>query len=156
MKTELTSQLNDYLANLGVMYIKIHNLHWNIVGVNFKSTHEYLEVLYKGFGDALDDIAECIKMHHGFPLASLKDYLAHATVTELESQQYCVSDALVIVLADIKSLKLQAEEARRAADADDLYDVVALLEDQLENYCKTLWFLEAMACCQSTVDCNPQ
>lgn len=144
MKAELTNKMNDYLANLGVMYVKIHNLHWNIVGINFKSTHEYLELLYNGFGDALDDVAECIKMHHGFPLASLKSYLAHATITELESQQYSVSDALVIVLADIKSLKLQAEEARRSAAEDDLYDVVALLEAQLENYSKTLWFLEAM------------
>lgn len=144
MKTELTTKLNNYLANLGVMYIKIHNLHWNIVGLNFKATHEYLETLYGGFGDALDDVAECIKMHHGFPLASLKDYLAHASITELDTQKYSVPDALAITLADIKHLKQQAEDARCAANEDDHYDVVALLEDQLENYNKTLWFLEAM------------
>lgn len=144
MKTELTHKLNNYLANLGVMYIKIHNLHWNIVGLNFKATHEYLEVLYNGFGDALDDIAEAIKMHHGYPHASLKDYLEHATIIELESKQYSVTDALAIVMADIKLLKNQAEDARLLANEGDHYDLVALLEDQLENYNKTLWFLESM------------
>ncbi|MFI3243509.1 MAG: DNA starvation/stationary phase protection protein [Akkermansia sp.] len=144
MKTELTTQLNDYLANLGLMYIKIHNLHWNVVGLNFKATHEYLEVLYNGFGDALDDIAECLKMHHAYPLASLKDYLTHASITELTSEQYSVSNALAIVMTDIKLLKNQAEQARQSANEGDHYDVVALLEAQLENYNKTLWFLESM------------
>ncbi len=144
MKTELITKLNGYLANLGVMYIKIHNLHWNVVGLNFKATHEYLELLYGGFGDALDDVAECIKMHHGYPLASLKDYLANASVEELVSEQYRVTDALAIVLDDIKLLKKQAEAARVMADEDDHYDVVAMLEGQLEDYNKTLWFLESM------------
>lgn len=28
-------ELNRYLANLQVMFIKLHNLHWNVVGTNF-------------------------------------------------------------------------------------------------------------------------
>ena len=39
-------KLNTYLANLAVLNIKIHNLHWNIVGSQFVSVHEYLESEY--------------------------------------------------------------------------------------------------------------
>ena len=38
MNKELLGKLNKYLANLGVEYIKLHNLHWNVVGINFKCT----------------------------------------------------------------------------------------------------------------------
>ncbi len=30
MKKELVQQVNSYVANLGVVYIKTHNLHWNV------------------------------------------------------------------------------------------------------------------------------
>ena len=43
MNKELLSSINKYLANLAVEYFKLHNLHWNVIGINFKSTHEYLE-----------------------------------------------------------------------------------------------------------------
>lgn len=46
MKKELATQVNAYLANIGVSYIKLHNLHWNVVGSQFKAAHEYLETLY--------------------------------------------------------------------------------------------------------------
>ena len=74
MKKELSVKLNQYLANLGVEYIKLHNLHWNVVGINFKAIHEYLESLYDGVSDSLDSVAELLKMHDEVPAASLKEY----------------------------------------------------------------------------------
>ena len=43
MNKELTKSVNAYIANIGVGYIKLHNLHWNVVGSQFKAVHEYLE-----------------------------------------------------------------------------------------------------------------
>ena len=57
LKKELATQVNAYLANIGVSYIKLHNLHWNVVGSQFKAAHEYLETLY----DALADVLECYR-----------------------------------------------------------------------------------------------
>ena len=51
MKKELSVKLNKYLSNLGVEYIKLHNLHWNVVGIQFKAIHEYLEGLYDGVSE---------------------------------------------------------------------------------------------------------
>ena len=80
MKKELSTSLNTYLADLGVLYIKLHNLHWNVVGRDFKQVHEYLETLYDGVSDVLDEVAELLKMQGAQPLASLKDYLAAASL----------------------------------------------------------------------------
>lgn len=144
MKTELSTALNQYLANVTVEYVKLHNLHWNVVGPSFKQVHEYLENLYDGLADVLDGVAELLKMHDIQPLASMKDYLAAATIQELGSVELSTSEALGIARGDLLILKTQAESIRSAADADDVYDVVAAMEEQLSDYNKTLWFLQAM------------
>ena len=144
MKTELSTALNQYLANVAMEYVKLHNLHWNVVGSSFKQVHEYLETLYDGFADVLDGVAELLKMHDIQPLASMKDYLAAATIQELGSVELSTREALGIARGDLLVLKAQAESIRSAADADDVYDVVAAMEEQLSDYNKTLWFLQAM------------
>ncbi len=144
MKSEITIKLNEYLANVGVLYIKLHNMHWNVTGSQFKAVHEYLETLYDAMADVLDAVAEALKMNGEMPLASLKEYLAVATIRELESRELDVKAALGITLADMEALKAQAEDIRSAANDEDQYDIVSMMEDDLANYSKTIWFLKAM------------
>lgn len=144
MKKELVGKVNGYLANVGVSYVKLHNLHWNVVGPQFKAVHEYLETLYDGFADVLDAVAELLKMNGEMPLASLKDFLAAASIKEIEAKDYSVEESLAIVLADMEEMRVQAEDIRRDADEEDNYALVAMMEGDLENYNKTIWFLKSM------------
>ena len=140
MKKELTNNLNKYLANLGVLYIKLHNLHWNVVGINFKAIHEYYETLYDGISASLDSVAEIIKMHEQAPLATLKSY----DIKELESLEIDSKKSLKIVLEDFIKMKSLIEQIRKDADQEDLYDIVTLMENDLEQYTKSIWFIRAM------------
>ena len=144
MKHELSVALNRYLANVAVEYVKLHNLHWNVVGPSFQQVHEYLETLYNGFAGMLDTVAELLKIHGAQPLASMQDYLAAAAVRELDSAERPVEEVLDLLRNDLQALKNQAGTIRAAADAEGLYDVVSALEEQLSGYNKTLWFLRAM------------
>lgn len=144
MKKELSTSLNTYLADLGVLYIKLHNLHWNVVGRDFKQVHEYLETLYDGVSDVLDEVAELLKMQGAQPLASLKDYLAAASLQELPSAELHSGEVLSIVHGDLATLRDQAQQIRTAAAAEDNYAVVSMMESHLAQYNKTLWFVEAM------------
>lgn len=144
MHNNLLNELNLYLSNVGVLYIKLHNLHWNTTGTNFQSVHEYLETLYNGLADTLDTTAEVIKIQGGRPLASMKDYLSYATIKEIESKSYRTSDALEITYNDLLLLKVQAEDIRIGASDCDNYAVVGMLESHLEEINKTIWFLESM------------
>lgn len=69
MKKELAAKVNVYLADIGVLYIKLHNLHWNVVGSQFKAVHEYLESLYDSMAALLDEVAELLKMNGESPLS---------------------------------------------------------------------------------------
>ena len=144
MKKALAVKLNKYLANLSVEYIKLHNLHWNVVGINFKAIHEYLEGLYDGVSASLDAVAELLKMHEEVPLASLKEHLAVSNIEELPSVEVKGVESLNIVLKDFELMKALAEEIRAEADEEDAYDVVGMMEVDLEQYNKSIWFIKAM------------
>lgn len=144
MTHELQNKTNAYLANVGVSYVKLHNLHWNVTGLQFKAVHEYLESLYDAMADVLDDVAEILKMNGAMPLGSLKDYLAVSTVSEIDNKEIGCKDALAIVLADMKLLRAQADDIRSAADAEENYALVSMMEEQLDDYSKTVWFVESM------------
>lgn len=144
MKKELVVCLNKYLANLSVEYVKLHNLHWNVIGINFKAVHEYLESLYDGISSSFDLIAELLKMNCETPAASLKEYLSLTDIEELSSKDYKVNDVLNIALKDFEKIKKSAEDIRLSANNEDDYDVVNIFEDELENLNKTIWFIKSM------------
>lgn len=144
MKKELKLSLDKYLANTAVIYIKMHNLHWNVCGLNFQSVHEYLETVYDSFALVLDEVAEAMKMQGEFPPASLREYLEIATIEEIPSKDYNVTEVLNIACGDLKTLKAQVEEVRTIASEEDNYSVISLMETHLENLNKTVWFIESM------------
>lgn len=144
MTKTLSNSVNQYLANVGVSYIKLHNLHWNVTGKQFKAVHEYLESLYDATSDVLDEVAEILKMDGEFPLASMKDYLDAASIAELESKEISVEETLQIVLADLETLRANALKLRRLADEESHYTLAVILDDHLANYSKNIWFIQAM------------
>ena len=144
MNKKLFEHLNKYLADTGVMYIKLHNLHWNVFGLQFKAVHEYLEALYDGVTENMDAIAELIRMHGEYPAASLSDFLKLTSIKELPSQKIDNKAALAIVLEDIKALDEQAKAIRAAADEKDAFDIVMMMEDHCSAFQKTIWFISMM------------
>ena len=145
MKENIYKGLNQYLADVGVLYIKLHNLHWNVIGSNFKSTHEYLETLYDEMTIVLDETAEVLKMNNQTPLASMKSFLEVTSIKELDSKDYSVKEAIEITLKDMEYLHKSVSDLRALAIESDCFDVISLLEDNLKNYNKTIWFLNSMS-----------
>ena len=141
---DLTKALNAYIANIGVGYIKLHNLHWNVVGSQFKAVHEYLESLYDSVAAVLDESAEILKMCSVQPVASLKGYLSLATLQELPDKKIDQKKALQLTLADLELLRDQAASVRAIADKGDVFGIANLMEDHIANYAKQIWFLRSM------------
>ena len=141
--------LNVYLSNIAVMTTKLHNLHWNVEGRNFYQTHVYTEGLYDKFFDWYDEVAEAIKMRGGFPFASLKEYVANATIKELESKKVTVDEVNEIVMNDLSTLKEEATKIREEADNDGDFIIVGMLEDHIGELEKNIWFFSASKpCCK--------
>ena len=138
------TKLNTYLANLAVINIKFHNLHWNVVGSQFVSVHEYLESEYDKAGERLDEVAEIIRMSGEFPVANLKEYLEISTIKEIEtSKEISIKETLEIVLSDIKLQKELALQIRKEANETDDFPVANAMEDHIQDYNKQIWFINS-------------
>mgnify|MGYP001406816175 CR=1 FL=1 len=144
MDKKLFESMNKYLADTAVMYIKLHNLHWNVSGMQFKAVHEYLEALYDGVTENMDAIAELLRMHGEYPAASMSEFLKLSSVKELPSKKIANKDALAITLEDLQALDKEAKGIRATADAQDAFDVVMMMEDHCASFQKTIWFISSM------------
>ena len=135
---------DKYLSNLLVGYVKLHNLHWNVVGINFKEVHEYLEELYDSFAAKFDAVAELQRMNGEFPLASVKDYLANTDIEEIPSQEISEKQAIEKALEIIKIQKDLAVQMQDESDENKLKGLDVMLDDHIGEYAKAIWFMESM------------
>ena len=137
-------KIKTYVANLAVWNVKLHNIHWNVVGPYFRPVHEYTEQLYDEAFEAFDSVAELLKMRNDMPPATMKVFLERATIEEVEPRAFDCCEAVEMVEADMqKMLDLAVEIRNEAAEADD-YAVQGMFEGYIAGFTKELWFLRAM------------
>ena len=86
-------------------------------------------------------------MRGGFPFASLKDYVANATIAELDSKKVIVDEVNEIVMNDLVAIKEEALKIREEADNDGDFIIVDMLEDHVAELEKNIWFLRASKPC---------
>ncbi len=133
--------MNQYVADLAVLNVKFHNLHWNVVGERFQPVHVYVEELYDDLFAKYDEVAERLKMLDVYPLASLKDYLAVTKVEELENRDYQIGEVFAILKQELEALRELSITIRAEADEEDDFGTVAMMEDHVAGFDKQLWFI---------------
>ncbi|NLA93565.1 MAG: DNA starvation/stationary phase protection protein [Spirochaetales bacterium] len=136
--------VQKYLANLAVLNVKWHNIHWNVVGKQFLRVHTYTEELYDQLFEDFDAVAELLKMKEVMPLSTLKDYLANATVSEVAPKDFGHDESLKLVKDDLLAMRALATDIRNSADEAGDFEVVAMFEDYVAFYSKHIWFADAM------------
>lgn len=140
----MIKSLNMYLANLAVLNIKVHNLHWNVVGREFKAVHKMTEKIYKELQFQFDAVAEAMKMQGELPMASMAEYLENSTIEELESRDYSVGEILDILDEDCDKIIDLALEIRHEADEADNFMIVNMFEEYLMGFYKRSWMIKSM------------
>jgi starvation-inducible DNA-binding protein len=85
--TSLEQILNRQVANLNVLYVKIHNFHWYVKGEQFFSLHVKFEDLYNEVTLQMDEVAERLLSIKGSPAATMKEYLELATIQEATGKE---------------------------------------------------------------------
>lgn len=138
------NEMNGYLSDLVVFYLKLHDLHWNVKGPQFVEVHKYTEAQYDDMAEKFDAIAELMIMHGEKPVSCIADYVKAASIKELNKGVYRDAEVLKILVDDMTQLKAAAEALRAKMAEDDVFDIVAVLEEHVAGYNKELWFLSAM------------
>ncbi|MBK1810924.1 DNA starvation/stationary phase protection protein [Clostridium sp. YIM B02505] len=139
----IVRELNKYLANLNIIYTKLHNLHWNIKGAAFFELHTKFEEYYDKINIDLDAVAERILTLGHTPAASLKEYLSLSTIAERESKDVTPEDSIEVIRKDFSLLLEASRNILTIADDANDQGTVDLMAGFISKYEKDLWMLTA-------------
>ena len=139
----LKKEFDLYLSNLAVMTFKLHNLHWNVTGLEFKAIHEFTEAMYDTTFLHFDAVAEHQKIFGVMPDCKLSEYLEKATIKEIDAREYSSLEVLEILQEDVKTLIENAKDIKSKADGLGWAEAVSLMEGQIAYYSKQLWFINS-------------
>lgn len=141
-KNDVRDMLNKQVANWSVLYMKLHNYHWNVKGKHFFELHVKLEELYNEAAEHLDAIAERVLSLGGKPIGTLKEALAESSLKEAGGEK-TETDMVGQVAADFETIIGElgegvsiSEENGDSPTADMLTGIKASLQ-------KHVWMLKA-------------
>jgi starvation-inducible DNA-binding protein len=141
--TNLEKKLNQYVADLMVVYTKLHNLHWYVQGKNFFQMHELFERYYDKATEDMDTIAERM-LQLGFkPVASVKGALEITKIEERNEEFGNDLDFVSLVKKDYEyllELTLEVKEAAEKAKDDPTVDI---MNEFTAYYQKQLWMINS-------------
>lgn len=143
MKAQLVEKMNKNLSNLQVLYVKLHNYHWNVKGNRFFQIHNLTEEYYEHLAKLYDDVAERILQIGGIPYSSMAEYLEYADIKEEKRKEFNEEEILRNILADFELL---LSEYNSLSDlADELKDkgTVALADENIVHLEKAIWMLKS-------------
>jgi starvation-inducible DNA-binding protein len=140
---QLVELLNKNLANMQVLYVKLHNYHWNVKGINFKPIHEMTEAYYNYFAEQYDEVAERIVQLGGKPFATLQGYLKNASITEENKNEFDAKTVLSSVLSDFEQLNKNFKEISVAAGKLSDVPTANIADDNVSWLEKEIWMIKA-------------
>jgi len=134
--------LNQLLADEHILYIKMRNFHWNLVGPSFVEIHEFIEKLYNQTALDIDVVAERIQQLGHAAAGSMAEFLEIAHLKESTGGKKEQTQAVRELASDSDSL---ARTLRTMiSEIDEQYDdpgTVDLLTGILRSQEKNAWML---------------
>ncbi|WP_431160725.1 Dps family protein [Flagellimonas beolgyonensis] len=140
----VAKELKVLLADEFLLYTKTRNAHWNVVGHDFYDKHLLFETLYLKSGEVVDEVAERIRQLGHVPPASLKEYLAMATLNEFPSEALDSETFIRALLGDHEQI-IRMLRANIKKFAEKFHDMGTsdFITQLMEAHEKTAWLLRS-------------
>lgn len=139
---KLEVKLNELVANLTVMYTKLHSFHWYVKGTDFFTLHEKFENYYDEVTEALDEVAERMLSLGQRPISTLKGSLEVATIKEATEDENA-SKMVEVLVNDNNTLISLLNEIIELADESNDPGTSGMAEELKTKLEKDNWMLNA-------------
>jgi len=141
-RKEIADGLIRVLADTYAVYLKAQYFHWNVTGVSFQSMHLLFESIYTSLAEAVDAIAEHIRiLGHRAP-GSFSEFAKITTVKE-ETDVPPAKDMVAQLLDDQEAIVRYCRDLIGKAEAVNDAATVDLLTKRLESHEKSIWMLRS-------------
>lgn len=138
----LEGQLRSVFADTYSLYFLTQGFHWNVEGSHFWELHELFESQFVELAEAIDEIAERIRILGNRPPHMLSQIESMSSIPH--SELGIAAEAMLEKLLDAQGLILQTlRTALQAATsvADDV--TIGLLTDRMQVHQKNSWVLKS-------------
>lgn len=142
-RMEIASGLKKLLADMYVLYIRIHGYHWNVTGPMFDSLHNMFMVHYTEIWNAVDLVAERIRSLGHFAPATYAEFSKLTSIhedAEIPNAKNMILGAIAGHEAVIKTARNIFPVAEKAGDQSTM----DILTQRLQIHEKTAWMLRSM------------
>ena len=142
MNEQLVAMLKMLLGTTVALKYKAQGHHWNVESDDFKQYHEFFGEIYDALDDAVDPLAEWIRMLKGYAPFKLSRFIELSRVQETDVSSNPMDmaqdlyDGLEIAIEDFKNTGTAATQAQEYALANFLADC----QGTLQKFC---WQLRA-------------
>lgn len=140
---KVVQTLKQIQADSAVFYIKLHNYHWNVKGMDFHPVHSALEAMYDEVTEQMDEVAERVLQIGEKPYVTLKDMLAASKIKEDSKTSF---DSKTIVKAVLPDYEYFLKSFKTLSDlADEVNDkgTISLADEKIASLEKAIWMLKA-------------
>ncbi|NWF80656.1 MAG: DNA starvation/stationary phase protection protein [Chloroflexi bacterium] len=136
--------LSRLLADEHVLYTRLRNYHWNVVGMAFGPLHALFQEQYEALAGDIDEIAERIRSLGATAPGTMTEFLQLATLAERPGDYPDDRTMVAHLVADHEAIIRHLRRDVRATDEqyDDL-GTSDFLTALMEKHEKMAWLLRA-------------
>ena len=142
-RRKVTDILNQMLSDEFVLYTKLRNYHWNVVGPMFQPLHELFEEQYDEIEEIIDETAERTRMLGIKSIGTMQEFLQNTTLEEQPNDYPNAMTMIANLVADhetlIRNLRNGLEACEQFGDAG----TVDFLTVSMAKHEKMAWLLRA-------------
>ena len=141
---QLIQQLKVILGTNFALYLKSHNYHWNIEGLNFPQYHDFLNTFYTEVFAQIDPIAEHIRYLDSYAPGSMERFLELADIEEAVDNIPSALSMMTQLKSDNDRFIIHLRAGIAAAEQANEPAVGNFLQDLLGAHQKKAWMLRSI------------
>ena len=138
----LSDNLQRVLTDLIALELVGKQIHWNIVGPNFRDVHLNLDDVVDIAREGSDEVAERMRAINAVPDGRPATVAADATVPTLPKDEITVSEGVAYVVSAIEAVVSTLRGVHDAVDDEDPTSV-GILEDLTGKLEQQAWFISS-------------
>lgn len=142
--SKVTKHLKQLQADAHALFIKIHNYHWNVKGMDFSPVHAKTESIYNTMAALYDDAAERVIQLGDKPHLTISELAKATKIKEEKGDSFKSKEIVKHLITDFEYLHKLFQELSDAADDSNDKVTAAFADDNVAVLEKELWMLDSM------------
>ncbi|MCR6594616.1 Dps family protein [Campylobacter insulaenigrae] len=139
----VTKQLLQLQADAHSLWIKFHNYHWNVKGLQFFSVHEYTEKAYEEMAQLFDECAERVLQLGEKAIICPNKLLENAGAPKTQKECFTPVEVLELIREDYKYLLSEFKKLNEVSEKASDTTTAAFAQENITKYEKVLWMLNS-------------